>query len=114
MGEAQPDPFAALGDPTRRRIVEMLAGGARSVGQIAAELPISRPAVSRHLRVLREAGLVDDEPDGTKRRYHLEERGAAQVRAYLEQIWGEAAARFRMVAENTAPRSVDESTDTSG
>lgn len=102
MSRAQArDPFDALGDPSRRAIVELLSSGGRSVREIADDLPISRPAVSRHLRLLREAGLVDDEPRGTRRIYHLQEAGLDAVRAYIEQVWGEAAARFRLVAENT-------------
>jgi DNA-binding transcriptional ArsR family regulator len=97
------DPFDALGDPHRRKIVELLSGGERSVGEIAGELPISRPAVSRHLRLLREAGLVTDEAQGTRRLYRLHDDGVETVRAYLEQVWGEAATRFRLVAENVRP-----------
>jgi DNA-binding transcriptional ArsR family regulator len=94
----------ALGDPTRRAIIELLGDGDRSVGEIAGRLPVSRPAVSRHLRVLKEAGLVRDRPEGTRRLYGLEPAGAEAVRAYLESLWGEAAGRFRMAAENTTPR----------
>jgi DNA-binding transcriptional ArsR family regulator len=95
------DPFDALGDPSRRAIVELLRGGERSVQELADDLPISRPAVSRHLRLLRDAGLVVDEPRGTRRLYRLHDGGVEAVRAYLEQVWGETAARFRMAAENT-------------
>jgi DNA-binding transcriptional ArsR family regulator len=95
------DPFDALGDPSRRAIVTLLGSGGRSVRQIADELPISRPAVSRHLRLLKEAGLVGDEARGTRRIYRLEDDGLEAVRAHLEQMWGEAATRFRLVAENT-------------
>jgi DNA-binding transcriptional ArsR family regulator len=98
------DPFEALGDPHRRAIVQALRGGARSVGEIADGLPISRPAVSRHLRLLKQAGLVVDEAHGTRRLYRLHDEGAEAVRAYLEQVWGDAAARFRLAAENTRPR----------
>ena len=97
------DPFDALGDPHRRAIVELLARGDRSVQELADELPISRPAVSRHLRLLKEAGLVSARAEGTRRRYSLHDEGTAAVRAYLEQVWGEAAARVRLAAENTAP-----------
>jgi DNA-binding transcriptional ArsR family regulator len=97
------DPFDALGDPNRRAILELLGGGGRSVQAIADALPISRPAVSRHLRLLREAGLVVEEPRGTRRIYRLHDEGVRAVRAYLEQVWGEAAARFRLTAENTTP-----------
>jgi len=95
------DPFEALGDPQRRAIVELLHGGERSVQEIADELPISRPAVSRHLRLLKDAGLVVSEPSGTRRLYRLHDEGIEAVQAYLEQVWGEAAARFRIAAENT-------------
>jgi DNA-binding transcriptional ArsR family regulator len=95
------DPFGALGDPHRRAIVELLADEARSVRELADRLPISRPAVSRHLRLLKEAGLVNDEREGTRRRYRLDGDGIEAVRSYLDRVWGEAAARFRLVAENT-------------
>jgi DNA-binding transcriptional ArsR family regulator len=98
------DPFEALGDPTRRQLLRQLADGDRSVSELAATLPISRPAVSRHLRVLKEAGLVDEVPRGTRRIYHLQEEGIEAVRAYLEQVWGDAATRFRLTAENTRTR----------
>ena len=97
------DPFEALGDPHRRAILTLLASGERSVQEIAASLPISRPAVSRHLRLLKQSGFVTEEPRGTRRMYRLQDEGPAAVRAYLEQIWGDAAARFRFVAENTQP-----------
>ncbi|HEX2102979.1 MAG TPA: metalloregulator ArsR/SmtB family transcription factor [Solirubrobacteraceae bacterium] len=100
------DPFDALGDPHRRAIVELLAGGGdRSVQELADALPISRPAVSRHLRLLKDAGLVTDRPEGTRRLYRLHDEGIDAVRAYLEQVWGDAAARFRLAAENTARRA---------
>jgi DNA-binding transcriptional ArsR family regulator len=95
------DPFDALGDPNRRAIVELLGSGGRSVQELANALPISRPAVSRHLRLLKRAGLVREEPVGTRRIYSLHDEGIEAVRAYLEQVWGEAAARFSLVASNT-------------
>jgi DNA-binding transcriptional ArsR family regulator len=100
------DPFDALGDPQRRTILRLLSDGERSVGDLAGELPISRPAVSRHLRLLREANLVKERAVGTRRLYALDELGADEVRRYLEAVWGEAAARFRLIAENSpsAPR----------
>ncbi|MEO6796454.1 MAG: metalloregulator ArsR/SmtB family transcription factor [Candidatus Dormibacter sp.] len=101
---ADGDPFDALGNPHRRAIVELLARRPRSVREIAEKLPISRPAVSRHLRVLSEAGLVRDEPVGTQRLYRLQAEGADAVQAYLGRVWGQTAARFRLFAENTAPR----------
>ena len=85
------DPFEALGDPNRRHILRLLSEGDKPVGQIAAALPISRPAVSRHLRLLKEAGLVAEEARGTSRIYHLREEGLHAVQAYLEQVWGDAA-----------------------
>ena len=99
------DPFDALGDPNRRAIVEVLGAGARSVQEIADVLPISRPAVSRHLRLLKRAGLVVEEPLGTRRIYALHDQGIEAVQAYLEQVWGDAAARFRLVARNARPRA---------
>jgi DNA-binding transcriptional ArsR family regulator len=98
------DPFSALGDPNRRAIVELLGGGGRSVRELADALPISRPAVSRHLRLLKDAGLVVEEPLGARRIYRLHDEGVDAVHAYLVQVWGEATARFRLVAENTSPR----------
>jgi len=104
VNPAHGDPFEALGDPNRRAIVEVLRGGDRSVREVADRLPISRPAVSRHLRVLKEAGLVTDRPEGTRRLYRLHEEGAATVARYLQEVWGEAIARYRLVAENTPER----------
>jgi DNA-binding transcriptional ArsR family regulator len=101
------DAFEALGDANRRAIVELLAtgsGAGRSVGDIADRLPISRPAVSRHLRLLKRAGLVVEEPRGTRRIYRLHDAGLDAVRLYLEQVWGDAAARFRLVADNVPAR----------
>ena len=85
------DPFEALGDPNRRAIVEILGAGGRSVQELADALPISRPAVSRHLRLLKDAGLVVEEPVGTRRIYRLHDEGVDEVRRYLERVWGEAA-----------------------
>jgi DNA-binding transcriptional ArsR family regulator len=95
------DPFDALGDPNRREILRLLSDGDKPVLQIAAAMPISRPAVSRHLRLLKDAGLVGERAQGTRRIYHLQEEGMHTVQAYLEGIWGEAATRFRLLAENT-------------
>jgi DNA-binding transcriptional ArsR family regulator len=96
--------FGSLADPQRRAIVELLRSGERSVREIADELPISRPAVSRHLRLLKDAGLVTEEPRGTRRIYRLHDEGVAAVQAYLAQVWGDAAARFRLAAENLGER----------
>lgn len=103
MGEAATagDPFEALGDPNRREILRLLSSGDKPVQAIAAALPISRPAVSRHLRLLKDAGLVAEHPEGTRRIYHLQAEGVLAVQAYLEGIWGDAATRFRLLAENT-------------
>jgi DNA-binding transcriptional ArsR family regulator len=106
MSRPQPagDPFDALGDPNRRAIVELLGDSERSVQELADLLPISRPAVSRHLRVLKQAGLVVEHPSGTRRIYQLHDEGVEAVRAYVERVWGEATDRFRLVATNTRPR----------
>jgi len=104
LGTDRGDPFEALGDPNRRAIVELLSSGGRSVQQLADDLPISRPAVSRHLRLLKDAGLVREEPHGTRRIYELQDEGIEAVQAYLTQVWGEAVARFRLTAENTTPK----------
>jgi DNA-binding transcriptional ArsR family regulator len=98
------DPFEALSDPNRRAIVELLATNERSVGELADALPISRPAVSRHLRLLKQAGLVVEEPRGTRRVYRLHDEGVEAVRVYLERVWGDATGRFRLMAENTTPK----------
>ena len=98
------DPFEALGDAHRREILRLLSREDLPVGRIAASLPISRPAVSRHLRLLKEAGMVAERAEGTRRIYHLQHEGVEAVQAYLETVWGDAAARFRLVAENTSRR----------
>lgn len=95
------DPFEALGDPNRREILRLLSGGDKPVQEIATAMPISRPAVSRHLRLLKDAGMVTERAQGTRRIYHLQEQGMHAVQEYLGRVWGEAAARFRLVAENT-------------
>jgi len=97
------DPFDAIGDETRREILRLLSDGDKAVHEIAASLPISRPAVSRHLKLLRNAGLVAANPDGNRRIYHLQGEGLQVVQAYLERVWGEAVVRFRLMAENTVP-----------
>lgn len=83
-----------LGDPTRRAIFERLGRGPSSVGQLAEGLPVSRPAVSQHLRVLKDAGLVSDRKDGTRRVYRVDPGGLAELRAYFDSFWGEALERF--------------------
>jgi DNA-binding transcriptional ArsR family regulator len=94
----------ALGDATRREIMERLRGGPRPVGEIAAGLPVSRPAVSQHLRVLKEAGLVTERKEGTRRIYRVEPRGLADLRAYLDSFWEQALAGFKAAAENEGRR----------
>ena len=89
----------ALGDPTRRAVFELHQGGEQSVGDLAARLPVSRPAVSQHLRVLKEAELVDERRDGTRRLYRVDPRGVAEVRAYFDRFWNEALAAFKEAAE---------------
>jgi DNA-binding transcriptional ArsR family regulator len=88
----------ALGDPTRRSIFESLRSGPHSVGVLAEGLPVSRPAVSQHLRVLKEAGLVSDSKDGTRRVYRIEPDALRQVRDYFDGFWSEALERFREAA----------------
>ena len=94
----------ALGDPTRRAIFERLRSGPRAVGEIADELPISRPAVSQHLRVLKEAGLVTERRDGTRRLYRVDPDGVAALRTYFESFWTEALASFKAAAEDEQRR----------
>ena len=91
--------FAALADPTRREVFERLAAGGRSVGELAQGLPVSRPAVSQHLKVLKEAGLVTDEAEGTRRVYHIDPKGLGALRAWLDQFWGLALEAFKSEAE---------------
>ncbi len=101
----RPDPFSALGDPNRRAIVERLGRGGQSVQDLADALPISRPAVSRHLRLLKDAGLVTDSAVGTRHIYSLESSGVTTARDYLAKVWGERLVRFRIAAEANGRRS---------
>ena len=91
--------MSALGDATRRAIFELLADGPRPVGEIARELPVTRPAVSQHLKVLKEAGLVLDRQDGTRRLYRARPEGLAELRAFLEQFWGDRLEALKREAE---------------
>jgi DNA-binding transcriptional ArsR family regulator len=100
-GPAEARGFEALGDASRREILRILSDGGKPVREIADAMTISRPAVSRHLRLLKDAGMVTEQAHGTRRIYHLQERGIEAVREYLELVWGAAAARFRLLAENT-------------
>lgn len=95
-------PFEALGDANRRAIVELLSSGGLTVRELADRLPISRPAVSRHLRLLKEAGLVVDAPRGTRRIYRLHGQGIEVVQEYLVRVWGDVAAGFRVAASEDA------------
>jgi DNA-binding transcriptional ArsR family regulator len=90
----------ALGDATRREIMELLRTGPQPVGAIAAELPFSRPAVSQHLRVLKEAGLVTERKDGTRRIYGVEPKAIRDLRAYFDSFWEQALAGFKAAAES--------------
>jgi DNA-binding transcriptional ArsR family regulator len=86
--------FPALADPTRRRVLQRLQGRAMSVGEIARGLPVSRPAVSQHLKVLKDAGLVVDQAEGTRRVYHIDPNGIAAIRSWLDQFWDTALQAF--------------------
>ena len=96
--------FAALHDPTRRAIFERLRDGPKSVGDVAAPLPVTRPAVSQHLKVLKEAGLVDDRSEGTRRIYHIDPKGLGAMRAWLDQFWDTALSAFAEEAERAAKK----------
>src|SRR3954467_6453305 len=91
----------ALGDPTRRAIFERLADGPKAVGEIANELPASRPAVSQHLKVLKQTGLVTDRAEGTRRLYQLNPQGIRDLRAYFDQFGDHALASFKEAAERS-------------
>ena len=97
---ANGDGFAALADPTRRAVFERLREGPRPVGDIASGLPVSRPAVSQHLRVLKDAGLVSERRDGTRRLYRIDPDGLAAIRDYFDDFWNEALAAFKAAAES--------------
>jgi DNA-binding transcriptional ArsR family regulator len=94
--------LTALGDPTRQAILDLLLEGAQPVGELAARLPVSRPAVSQHLKVLKEVGLVADRQEGTRRLYRLDPGGLAPLRAYLERFWRGAMVAFADHAEKHA------------
>ena len=91
--------LTALGDPTRRAIFERLARGPLAVGELANGLPVSRPAVSQHLKVLKDAGLVTDHRDGTRRMYRLDPSGIGEVRSYLDTFWNHALTAFKAAVE---------------
>ena len=99
--------LAALADPTRRQVFERLGEGPRAVGELAEGLPVSRPAVSQHLKVLKEAGLVTDRPDGARRVYQIDPEGLGQLRAWLDRFWDGALDAFKAEVE----RDDEEETD---
>jgi DNA-binding transcriptional ArsR family regulator len=95
--------LTALADPTRRTVFERLGSGPKPVSEIARGLAVSRPAVSQHLKVLKEAGLVNDRPEGIRRIYHIDPKGLGALRAWLDQFWDEALENFRVEAEAKQP-----------
>jgi len=102
------DVLTALADPTRRQVFELLRRGPRPVGELAGELPVSRPAVSQHLKVLKDAGLVREQRDGTRRLYAPEGDGLAALRDYVDGLWDEALAAFKTAAEEPTEGDDDE------
>jgi DNA-binding transcriptional ArsR family regulator len=88
-----------LSDPTRREVFERLRSGPQSVGELARGLPVSRPAVSQHLKALKEAGLVNDEPEGARRIYHIDPKGLGELRRWLDQFWDGALEAFKSEVE---------------
>jgi DNA-binding transcriptional ArsR family regulator len=102
--EANGNAFAALGDATRRKVFELLRQGPRAVGELASELPVSRPAVSQHLRVLKQAGLVTERKNGTRRVYAIDPSGVAVLRDYFDVFWSEALARYKAAADDEERR----------
>jgi DNA-binding transcriptional ArsR family regulator len=103
--DANRNGLAALADPTRRAVFERLRGGPRPVGELARGLPVSRPAVSQHLRVLKEAGLVTERKEGTRRLYQVDPGGLETLRAYFEEFWTDALAAFKEAADDEQRRS---------
>jgi DNA-binding transcriptional ArsR family regulator len=99
------DALSALADPTRRAIFEALAERPAAVGELAGGLPVSRPAVSQHLRVLKDAGLVLDRPAGTRRIYQLDPTGVGALREYVDQFWGKALAAYKAAVEQPREES---------
>lgn len=101
----------ALGDPTRRRIFELVAEEPRSVADIAKHLPVTRPAVSQHLRVLKDTGLVRDRAEGTRRVYRVDQAGLRALQSYLDRFWDGALDRFKAAAERAAREHETQSGD---
>ena len=104
MQTYQAECFTALGDPTRRAIFERLADQPQAVGELARELPVSRPAVSQHLKVLKGAGLVVDRPVGTRRIYAVDPNGVEALRVYLDQFWSKTLDAYKAVVEQPDPK----------
>ena len=105
---AYEDALAALADPTRRRVFERLKSGPKPVGAIARGLPVSRPAVSQHLKALKEAGLVADRPEGTRRVYFIDPHGLGALRKWLDQFWDDALAAFQAEVEKASTKQSEE------
>jgi DNA-binding transcriptional ArsR family regulator len=103
----------ALADPTRRQVFEHLRHGPRAVGELAAEMPVSRPAVSQHLKVLKEAGLVADQAEGTRRVYYIDPQGLGALRSWLDQFWDTALDAFKAEVERQPKGSPNESAESS-
>jgi DNA-binding transcriptional ArsR family regulator len=101
----------ALGDPTRRAIFELLVGRPQPVRELADALPVSRPAVSQHLKVLKQSGLVIDRAEGTRRIYRVDPAGVAAMRQYLDQMWDSALGAFAAAVENQEPNTRKDKTD---
>jgi len=101
-------PFQALADPTRREVFERLAERPQAVGELAERLPVSRPAVSQHLKVLKEAGLVTDRAEGARRVYQIDPQGLGQIRAWLDRVWDDALEAFKAEVERNADEGTDE------
>ncbi len=104
MSTYQESQLDALGDPTRRAILARLLGGPMPVGRLAREFPVSRPAISQHLRVLKEARLVADRPEGNRRLYRLNPEGFESLHAYFDRFWTQALDAFKEKAEQRRPR----------
>src|SRR6202790_337157 len=100
--------LSALADPTRRHVFERLKSGPHAVGEIARGMPVSRPAVSQHLKVLKEAGLVSDRPEGTRRVYYIDPQGLGALRKWLDGFWDEALDKFRAEVEANVDSGKDE------
>ena len=105
---AYEDALAALADPTRRRVFERLKSGPKPVGAIARGLPVSRPAVSQHLKALKEAGLVAARPEGTRRVYFIDPHGLGALRKWLDQFWDDALAAFQAEVEKASTKQSEE------